>query len=117
MMYNFSILVSEACTLICLLVAQRISQTRLLIYDTERSHEFISIVAEAMIEGNTMHAWIVKKGLVSHPYLSTEEALKLGRKSLSLLREWVQKKFTFYHFLFYNKTCMNMGYKTILIIL
>lgn len=53
-----------------------------------------------MIEGNTIHAWIVKKGLVSHPYLSTEEALRLGGKSLSLLREWVRIKFTFYYLYF-----------------
>ncbi|XP_012167855.1 uncharacterized protein LOC105666124 [Bombus terrestris] len=85
--------ISEACTLICLLVAQRISQTGLIIYDAEKSPKLIAIIAEAMIEGNTIHAWIVKKGLVSHPYLSTEEALRLGGKSLSLLREWTFQVF------------------------
>lgn len=98
----FSILVSEACTLICLLVAQRISQTGLLIYNIEKSPQFIAIIAEAMIEGNNIHAWIVKKGLVSHPYLSTEEALKLGGRNLNLLREWVQIKHIFYCFFFDN---------------
>lgn len=55
-----------------------------------------------MIEGNNIHAWIVKKGLVSHPYLSTEEALKLGGRNLNLLREWVQIKHIFYCFFFDN---------------
>lgn len=81
--------VSEACTLICLLVAQRVSQTGLLLYSVEKSPEITIILAEALIEGNAIHAWIVKKGLVSHPYLSTEEALKLGGRSLNLLTEWV----------------------------
>ncbi|XP_016918101.1 uncharacterized protein LOC108001568 isoform X2 [Apis cerana] len=85
--------ISEACTLICLLVAQRISQTGLLIYNIEKSPQFIAIIAEAMIEGNNIHAWIVKKGLVSHPYLSTEEALKLGGRNLNLLREWTFQVF------------------------
>ncbi|XP_076752238.1 uncharacterized protein LOC143424206 [Xylocopa sonorina] len=85
--------VSKACTLICLLVAQQISQTGLLLYDVEKSPEIITIIAEAMIKGNTIHACIIKKGLVSHPYLSTEEALKFGGKSLKLLREWTFRVF------------------------
>ncbi|CAK9802265.1 hypothetical protein ANTQUA_LOCUS3208 [Anthophora quadrimaculata] len=85
--------VSKACTLICLLVAQRISQTELLLYDVQKCPKIIAIIAESMIEGNAIHAWIVKRGLVSNPYLSTEEALKLGGKSLSLLREWTYQVF------------------------
>ncbi|XP_076247012.1 uncharacterized protein LOC143186988 [Calliopsis andreniformis] len=85
--------VSKACTLICLLVAQRISQTGLLIHNIEKCPEITTILAEAMIEGYAIHAWIVKKGLVSHPYLSIEEALKHGGRSLNLLREWTFQVF------------------------
>lgn len=90
---NVPILVSKACTLICLLVAQRISQRKILIHDVMRCPIIIDIIAEAMVEGNETHASIVKNGLVSHPYLSTEEALKFGGKSLNLLREWVDITF------------------------
>lgn len=86
--------VSKACTLICLLVAQRIAQKGLLLRDVEKSPpEIVSIIADSMIEGNAIHAWIIKNGLVSHPYLSTEEALKFGGTSLSLLREWTFQVF------------------------
>ncbi|XP_024936795.1 uncharacterized protein LOC107263802 isoform X2 [Cephus cinctus] len=49
---------------------------------------------EAIVEGNATHDWIVKKALVPHPYLNTEEALKFGRKSLYVLKEW---KFRIFH--------------------
>ncbi|XP_050446857.1 uncharacterized protein LOC126849237 isoform X2 [Cataglyphis hispanica] len=49
---------------------------------------------EAMIEGNAIHAWLIKERLISHPYLSTEEALKYGGKSLNELKEW---KFNVFH--------------------
>lgn len=81
--------VSEACTLICLLVAQRVSQSGLLIGEIDRCPEFNVVMAEAMAEGNATHAWIVKEKLVPHPYLNTEEALKFGGRSLTLLKEWV----------------------------
>lgn len=81
--------VSEACTLICLLVAVRISRGHLLIHDIENCPRLNIIVAEAMIEGNATHAWLIKERLISHPYLSTEEALKHGGKSLNVLKEWV----------------------------
>lgn len=88
--YIFNLLlVSKACTLICLLVAQLISQTELLIYDIEGCSKIIDIIAQAMIQGNSIHTWSIKEGLISHPYLSTEEALKLGGRDLSLLTEWV----------------------------
>lgn len=70
-------------------MAQRISETELLVYNVEECPKITVIIAESIVEGNNIHEWIVKKGLVSHPYLSTEEALKLGGRSLSLLREWV----------------------------
>lgn len=82
--------VSEACTLICLLVAVRISREHLLIHDIENCPRLNIIVAEAMIEGNATHAWLIKERLISHPYLSTEEALKYGGKSLNILKEWVR---------------------------
>lgn len=82
--------VSEACTLICLLVAVRISREHLLIRDIENCPRLNIIVAEAMIEGNATHAWLIKERLISHPYLSTEEALKYGGKSLNILKEWVR---------------------------
>ncbi|XP_015431292.1 PREDICTED: uncharacterized protein LOC107187663 [Dufourea novaeangliae] len=85
--------ISKACTLICLLVAQRITEKGLLIYDVETSPEITNHIAEAMVEGNATHAWIVKNGLVSHPYLSTEEALRLGGQSLSILQEWTFEVF------------------------
>ncbi|XP_076685301.1 uncharacterized protein LOC143377646 isoform X2 [Andrena cerasifolii] len=85
--------VSTACTLICLLVAQRISETELLVYNVEECPKITVIIAESIVEGNNIHEWIVKKGLVSHPYLNTEEALKLGGRSLCLLREWTFKVF------------------------
>ncbi|RLU16740.1 hypothetical protein DMN91_010808 [Ooceraea biroi] len=86
--------VSEACTLICLLVAARISEGNLMIYDIEKCARLNIIVAEAMIEGNAIHAWIIKERLISHPYLNTEEALKLGGESLNMLNEW---KFNVFH--------------------
>ncbi|XP_076639874.1 uncharacterized protein LOC143351806 [Colletes latitarsis] len=85
--------ISKACTLICLLVAQRVSETGLLIYNVDTCPEITAHVAEAMVEGNATHAWIVKKGLVSNPYLSTEEALKLGGQSLEILTEWTFQVF------------------------
>ncbi|XP_076398056.1 uncharacterized protein LOC105663654 isoform X1 [Megachile rotundata] len=85
--------VSKACTLICLLVAQLISQTELLVDDIERCHKIISIIAEAMIKGNAIHTWSIEEGLISHPYLSTEEALKIGGRNLYLLREWTFQVF------------------------
>lgn len=81
--------VSNACTLICLLVAVRISREHLLIYDVEKCPKLNIIVAEAMIEGNEIHASLIKKRLISNPYLNTEEALKYGGESLDTLREWV----------------------------
>ncbi|XP_071630863.1 uncharacterized protein [Temnothorax longispinosus] len=86
--------ISEACTLICLLVAVRISRGNLSIYDIENCPRLNIIMAEAMIEGNTTHAWLVKKRLISHPYLNTEDALKHGGKSLNILKEW---KFNIFH--------------------
>ncbi|KYN11563.1 hypothetical protein ALC57_16347 [Trachymyrmex cornetzi] len=80
---------SEACTLICLLVAVRISRGNVSIYDIENCPRLNIIVAEAIIEGNTIHAWLIKKRLISHPYLNTEDALKHGGKSLNILKEWV----------------------------
>ncbi|XP_076282748.1 uncharacterized protein LOC143210106 [Lasioglossum baleicum] len=85
--------ISKACTLICLLVAQRISATGLSIYDIESTPEVTNYIAEAMVEGNATHAWIVKNGLVSHPYLSTEEALRHGGDRLSILKEWTFQVF------------------------
>lgn len=46
-------------------------------------------MAEAILEGNCIHSHVVKKKLVKHPYLNTEEALKFGGKKLSTLEEWV----------------------------
>ncbi|XP_008208732.1 uncharacterized protein LOC103316514 isoform X2 [Nasonia vitripennis] len=59
--------VSEACTLICLLVAQRISQLGLQVLDVDSTPEFNVVIAEAIIE---------------------EEALTFGGKKLSMLKEW-----------------------------
>ncbi|XP_076548369.1 uncharacterized protein LOC143306078 [Osmia lignaria lignaria] len=85
--------ISKACTLICLLVAQFISKTELLIFDVEGCSKIIDIIAQAMIEGNAIHTWSIKEGLISHPYLSTEEALRLGGRDLSLLTEWTFQVF------------------------
>ncbi|KAI4492397.1 hypothetical protein M0804_002188 [Polistes exclamans] len=81
--------ISEACTLICLLVAQRISQGNILIYNVDTCPELSVIMAEAMVEGNATHAWIISQKLIPHPYLNTEEALKYGGRSLTILKEWV----------------------------
>ncbi|XP_031784572.1 uncharacterized protein LOC103316514 isoform X1 [Nasonia vitripennis] len=80
--------VSEACTLICLLVAQRISQLGLQVLDVDSTPEFNVVIAEAIIEGNDIHSYIVKNKLIPHPYLNTEEALTFGGKKLSMLKEW-----------------------------
>ncbi|XP_025157530.1 uncharacterized protein LOC105185707 [Harpegnathos saltator] len=80
--------VSKACTLICLLVAVRISREHLLIDNVEKCPKLNIIVAEAIIEGNEIHAWLIRKRLISNPYLNTEEALKYGGESLDTLREW-----------------------------
>ncbi|XP_020281671.1 uncharacterized protein LOC109853712 isoform X2 [Pseudomyrmex gracilis] len=85
---------SEACTLICLLVAARILRENLFIYDIESCPKLSIVVAEAIIEGNATHAWLVKERLLSDPYLSTEEALKYGGNSLNILKEW---KFNVFH--------------------
>ncbi|XP_076228983.1 uncharacterized protein LOC143175172 [Nomia melanderi] len=85
--------VSKACTLICLLVAQLISETGLLIYDVDTTSEITNYIAKAMIEGNAIHAWIVKQRLVSHPYLSTDEALRHGGDRLNILKEWTFQLF------------------------
>ncbi|KAJ8683968.1 hypothetical protein QAD02_019760 [Eretmocerus hayati] len=80
--------VSEACTLICLLVAQRVSQWDFQIMSNNCSGQLSIIIAEAIIEGNRIHSYIVKRKLVPHPYLNTEEALKFGGKKLHTLKEW-----------------------------
>ena len=80
-------IVSEACTLICLLVAQRIGQLDIL--DIDDNSDFNIIIAEAIIEGNSIHSYVVKNKLVAHPYLNTEEALRLGGERLNTLKEWV----------------------------
>ncbi|XP_012225542.1 uncharacterized protein [Linepithema humile] len=49
---------------------------------------------KAIIEGNKIHAWLIKNKLISDPYLNTEEALKYGNKSLNKLKEW---KFNIFH--------------------
>ena len=84
-------------------MAQRISETELLVYNIEECPKITVIIAESIVEGNNIHEWIVKKGLVSHPYLSTEEALKLGGRSLSLLREWVHIPFIAHSQLHYRR--------------
>lgn len=71
-------------------MAVRISRGNVSIYDIENCSRLNIIVAEAMIEGNATHAWLIKKRLISHPYLNTEDALKHGGKSLRTLKEWVQ---------------------------
>ncbi|KAK2578922.1 hypothetical protein KPH14_011131 [Odynerus spinipes] len=86
--------ISNACTLICLLVAQRICQTGLLICNIENCPELTIIMAEAMVEGNATHAWIISQKLIPHTYLNTEEALKYGGRSLTMLKEW---KFHVFH--------------------
>ncbi|XP_066603724.1 uncharacterized protein [Prorops nasuta] len=80
--------ISEACTLICLLVAQRICQAGLLICSIENCPSFNILIAEAIVEGNSIHEWIVSQGLIPHPCLNTEEALKYGGRCLSILKEW-----------------------------
>lgn len=70
-------------------MAIRISRENLLIYDIESCPKLNIIVAEAIIEGNATHAWLIKERLLSDPYLSTEEALKYGGNSLNILKEWV----------------------------
>ncbi|XP_015173146.1 PREDICTED: uncharacterized protein LOC107064683 [Polistes dominula] len=86
--------ISEACTLICLLVAQRVSQGNILINNVDTCPELSVIMAEAMVEGNATHAWIISQKLIPHPYLNTEEALKYGGRSLTMLKEW---KFHVFH--------------------
>lgn len=75
-------------------MAQRICQTGLLIYNIENCPELTVIIAEAMVEGNATHAWIISQKLIPHPYLNTEEALKYGGRSLTILKEW---KFHVFH--------------------
>ncbi|KAK0180322.1 hypothetical protein PV327_005978 [Microctonus hyperodae] len=79
---------SEACTLICLLVAQRISQSGLQIRSVENCPMFLIFIAESIIEGNERHSQILRKGLVPHPYLNIEEALTYGGKRLKTIKEW-----------------------------
>ncbi|XP_011297053.1 uncharacterized protein [Fopius arisanus] len=86
--------VSQACTLICLLVAQRICESHLQIMNVETSPELAVIIAESIVEGNRNHAWILQRGLVSHPYLSTDEALRFGGKRLKTIVEWKFQVFT-----------------------
>ncbi|XP_034943670.1 uncharacterized protein [Chelonus insularis] len=79
---------SQACTLICLLVAQRICQSGLQIKNIEKYPQLGIFIAESIVEGNRRHASIIRKSLVSHPYLDTVEALKFGGKRLKSLVEW-----------------------------
>lgn len=90
--YKFNLISStesEACTLICLLLAQRISETKLKISRVDKCSELNILMAEAIIAGNKMHAWILNKGIISHPYLNTVEALMYGGNNLNNLKEWV----------------------------
>ncbi|XP_074110394.1 uncharacterized protein LOC141534748 isoform X1 [Cotesia typhae] len=84
---------SEACTLICLLVAQRICHERLRLWSVEKCPRLMISVAESIIEGNKTHAWIIKRALVTYRYLSVDEALKFGGKRLATLKEWKFKIF------------------------
>lgn len=78
-------------------MAQRISETGLLVYNIDKCPEITAHIAEAMVEGNAIYSWIVEQGLVSDPYLSTAEALKFGGQSLNILTEWVQIWYTYFH--------------------
>ncbi|XP_014219655.1 uncharacterized protein LOC106647667 [Copidosoma floridanum] len=86
--------ISEACTLICLLVAYRISQLDLLIGDIDGCQQFNIVIAKSIIEGNRIHMCIVDKKLVQNPYLNVEEALQFGGSKLSAIKEW---KFQVFH--------------------
>ncbi|KAK0081862.1 hypothetical protein PV325_011450 [Microctonus aethiopoides] len=79
---------SEACTLICLLVAQRISQSGLQLRSVENCPMLRIFIAESIVEGNKTHSQILRRGLVPHPYLNTEEALTYGGRRLRTLKEW-----------------------------
>lgn len=80
---------SRACTLICLIVAQMLSNANLQIRDVENCKQLEITIAKAMIKGNASHAKIMKEGLVSHLNLNIEEALVYGGNDVDLLREWV----------------------------
>ncbi|XP_043284047.1 uncharacterized protein [Venturia canescens] len=97
--------VSEACTLICLLVAQRICQTGLILWNVNNCSKLNIIIAEAILEGNRTHAWIVRNGLIPHPYLNTNEALQFGGKRLKTLTEW---KFRVYRESIEKALCKNI---------
>ena len=70
-------------------MAHRISQLDMQITNFDCNLEFNVVIAEAIIEGNCIHSYLVKKKMIPHPYLNTEEALKFGGKKLSSLKEWV----------------------------
>ncbi|XP_015124142.1 uncharacterized protein LOC107046133 [Diachasma alloeum] len=80
--------VSEACTLICLLVAQRICESKLQLENVETSPQLTAMIGASIVEGNDTHAWILRRGLVPHPYLNTDEALTFGGKRLKSIVEW-----------------------------
>lgn len=46
-------------------------------------------MAEAIIQGNSIHRLIIEMGLIPGVCLNTVEALKYGGKGLNKLREWV----------------------------
>lgn len=72
-------------------MAQRICQSNLEIASVEKTPKLGILIAESIVEGNATHAIILQRGLVPHPYLSVDEALRFGGKRLRTLKEWVTK--------------------------
>ncbi|XP_063979534.1 uncharacterized protein LOC135163732 [Diachasmimorpha longicaudata] len=97
--------VSEACTLICLLVAQRVCESKLHLENVEIFPELTALIAASIVEGNDTHARILRQGLVPHPYLNTDEALRFGGKRLKSLVEW---KFQVFRESIETSLCQNI---------
>lgn len=90
---------SEACTLICVLLAQLTCKTGHIIHDIEDNLTLNCMIAKAIIKGNKIHRNLLENQVISHSYLSIEEALFFG-EDLNILKEWVNSSDAVWFYLF-----------------
>ncbi|XP_046485913.1 uncharacterized protein [Neodiprion pinetum] len=86
---------SNACTLIAVLVALRISQSDMKISgghdccaQTPLSSQLIKCLADSFVQGNKIHERLLKSGELPHVNMSVPEAIQAAGKSMRSIIEW-----------------------------
>ncbi|XP_044751747.1 uncharacterized protein LOC123311741 [Coccinella septempunctata] len=82
---------SNACTLICIILAARCNRSREklpICGNKEVSPKLINIFAKSMLDGNHIHNTLKKKGMLKNINLTVPEALSFADKMACGLKEW-----------------------------